>query len=208
MKRMSLLVVLALTALSPNLASAQFRAVPGVRVMTAPPPPRHELAPPAPSPRHQWIGGYWGSRGGAHVWFAGHWALPPAPGYLWEPARWEEVDGAWTVYDGHWRPMDVPDPVQAYQPPPPPVEEVVTEVPPPAPIEEVRPPVPFDGAMWIPGFWHFNGARHVWVAGRWSARPAGYHWEQHRWEPRPDGRWAQRPGHWSSEPEHRRDEHR
>ena len=118
MKRMALIVQLVLVGLSPSLAHAQVRIVPGVRVTVAPPAPRHELAPPAPSPRHQWIAGYWGWRGGAHVWLAGHWALPPAPGYLWEPARWEEVGGSLVFFDGHWRPTDGPDPSQAYQPPP------------------------------------------------------------------------------------------
>jgi hypothetical protein len=128
---------------------------------------------------------------------AGHWALPPAPGYVWEPARWEvAADGSWLFFEGHWRAFDQPDPAVAYQPPPPPVQEVVVEATPPPPIEEVRPAPPFEGAVWIPGYWHWSGSRHVWVGGRWSARPAGYAWEQHRWDRRDDGRWVHRPGHW------------
>ena len=99
-------------------------------------------------------------------------------------------------YEGHWRIADQPDPQYVYQPPPPPVQPVVIEQQPPAPIEEVRPAVPFEGAVWIPGFWQWNGTRHVWVAGRWTAQPRDYRWENHGWEKRHDGRWEHRPGHW------------
>jgi hypothetical protein len=127
---------------------------------------------------------------------AGHWAIPPQPGYVWEPAEWQNVNGQWTFYDGHWRTADVVDPQMAYQPPPPPVQQVVVEAAPPAPIVEVRPAIPFDGAIWVPGYWHWNGNRHIWVSGRWSARPAGYRWEENGWSRRDDGRWERHPGHW------------
>lgn len=183
-------------ALWPATSRAQFRHMPGVRVAAAPPALRMEVAPPAPSPRHQWIAGYWGWQGGAHVWMTGHWAMPPRPGYLWEPARWETVNGSWMFYDGHWRTADVPMAQDVYQPPAPPVQEIVVATPPPAPIEEVRPASPFVGALWIPGFWHWQGMRHVWVAGRWSAPPAGHVWEADRWDHRRDNQWVHRPGHW------------
>ena len=185
-------------------ARAQFRVMPGVRVAAPPPALRHELAPQAPSHRHQWISGYWGWRGGSHVWIGGHWALPPGVGYAWEPARWEEVNGSYMFYDGHWRAAEQPELGMAYQPPPPPVAQVVTEVEPPLPIVEVRGAMPFPNALWLPGYWNWNGQRHVWVGGRWSARPEGHSWEAHRWDHRPDGRWAQQPGHWHPE-DHRPD---
>jgi len=190
------LVIVSAVCLAPQASEAQFRHVPGVRVRVAPPALRMEVAPPAPSPRHTWIGGYWGWRGGAHVWLAGHWALPPGAGYAWEPARWESVNGGWMFYEGHWRPAEQPVAEEVYQPPAPPVHEVVIGTPPPAPIEEIRPAIPFAGAIWLPGFWNWQGARHVWVAGRWSASPAGHAWEAHRWEHRPDGQWVHHPGHW------------
>jgi hypothetical protein len=195
MRMLKLLVAVAVLSAS-SLAQAQVRYLPGVRVTIAPPVLRHEVAPPAPSPRHQWIAGYWSWRGNAHAWMPGHWAVPPSTSYVWEPARWESVDGAYSFYDGHWRPIDQPDPVMAYQPPPPPIEEMVVAAPPPAPIVEVRPPLPFVAALWIPGYWHWNGMHHVWVAGRWSARPSGYGWQEHRWEQRGDGKWVQHHGHW------------
>ena len=65
----------------------------------------------------------------------------------------------------------------------------------PAPIVEIRPAVPFAGAVWLPGYWHWAGARHVWVGGNWSAPRAGFVWAPHHWE----HVGAQRrfvPGHW------------
>jgi hypothetical protein len=201
MRKLALIAALSLSALAPQASQAQVRigvALPGIRVNVGPPAPRYEPVPVAPSPRHQWIAGYWSWHDGRQVWVPGRWSVAPAYGYVWEPARWEQVNGAWVFYDGHWRPAELPDPAQAYQPPPPPVNEVVVESAPPPPIEEIRPALPFPGAVWVPGYWHWSeGAhRHVWVGGRWSPRPAGYGWQEHRWERREDGRWAERPGHW------------
>jgi hypothetical protein len=197
MKTLAALFLASFAVLSwPNAAEAQLRHVPGVRVRVAPPASRLEAAPLAPSPRHLWIAGYWAWHGGTHVWMGGHWALPPQPSYVWEPARWENVGGAWMFYEGHWRTADIPVQEEVYQPPAPPAVEVVVGTPPPAPIEEIRPAPPFMGALWIPGYWHWQGIRHIWVGGRWSAPAAGHAWEAHRWEKRPDGNWAQRPGHW------------
>jgi hypothetical protein len=185
--------------LSAPAAFAQVRYVPGVRVVGPPPAVRTEVPPPAPSPRHQWIAGYWARRANNNLWIAGHWALPPGPGYVWEPARWANQ----MFYEGHWRPSEVPDPTVVYQPPPPPVGEVVVSAPPPPAIDEVRPPQPFEGAIWIPGFWHYSGGHHLWVAGRWSARPAGYGWAPPGWDRREDGRWEHHEGHWEHHHEHR-----
>jgi hypothetical protein len=194
----------------PILSFAQQRYVAGVRVMTAPPPVRVEVRSRAPSPRHQWVAGYWGWRGGRHVWLPGHWAMPPAPGYIWEPAVWRNEGGSWTFFEGHWRASEPVAPGYVYQPPAPPEQAMVVEAPPPQPLVEVRPALPFPGAIWIPGFWNWNGNRHVWVGGRYSARPAGYGWEENRWERRGDGHWVHRPGHWRPEhghAEHERAEH-
>ena len=209
---MKKLLFAALLAL-PVTASAQARFfVPGIRVTVAPPALRMEVAPAAPSPLHHWINGYWAWRGGRHLWVTGRWAIPPV-GYVWQPAAWENVNGAWMFYDGHWRPAEQPEANVVYQPPPPPVQPEIAEQAPPDVIDEVRPPLPFEGAVWIRGNWHWDGGRWEWTGGRWSPRPSGYRWEEHRWEHRDDGRWERRSGHWHPEHEVReerreREEHR
>ncbi len=187
---------LAVSLLMWPLAAFGQHYVTGVRVTIAPPAFRLDAPLPAPSPRHQWIAGYWAWRAAKHVWIAGHWTMPPVPGYVWEPASWDNQGGVWIYYEGYWRSPDSPDPRFVYQPPPPPVQAEIVETPPPPPIEEMRSPIPFPAALWISGFWDWNGFRHVWVAGRWSARPPGYAWDDYRWKHRHDGKWEHRHGHW------------
>jgi WXXGXW repeat (2 copies) len=189
------LIIASLLLLAPVASADVWRHVPGVRVTVAPPALKFESPPPAPSRRHMWVPGYWGWAGGKHVWMEGHWAIPPHHGDVWEPARWAQENGAWMFYEGHWRAGDEPDAAVVYQPPAPPVHEVVVEVAPPTPIVEVKPAPPFGGAVWIPGYWHWAGHRHVWVAGRWSAPAPGHHWEGDQWEKR-EGKYVHRPGYW------------
>jgi len=188
--------VVFLVVLTCPLAGFAQHIVAGIRVNIGPPALRLEVVPAAPSLRHQWIGGYWAWHGGKQVWIEGHWALPPSPAYVWQPAWWENRGGAWYFHEGYWRSADAPAPGVVYQPPPPPGQPEIVENGPPPPIEEVRPPIPFPDALWIPGFWEWNGARHVWVAGRWSARPHGFVWEDYRWRQRRDGKWEHEHGHW------------
>lgn len=67
-----------------------------------------------------------------------------------------------TVYD---RPM-------AYAPPPPPAPPAETVTAPPAP-----------NALWIPGFWTYNGSGYAWTGGHWEVPPPNArtymaaHWE-------------------------------
>jgi hypothetical protein len=194
MKR-TLLMLALLSVPLPALAqvSVQF-SVPGVRVVAPPPPPRVEVQMARPSPNHVWIAGHYAWRGGAHVWLPGHWAMPPSGGYTWEPARWVNQNGQWVFYEGHWR-APVAQPTVVYQPPPEPAQPVEVEAAPPPPIVEARTAAPFGGAVWIPGYWQWNGGRHVWVGGRWSAGRAGMMWEPAHWEQRGHHhRFV--PGHW------------
>jgi hypothetical protein len=192
---MKKLVIATALLLSP-LAFAQLgRYVPGIRVTVASPAPKYEAPPPAPSHRHIWVPGYWAWQGGKHIWLEGHWAMPPHPGYVWEPARWAQENGAWMFYDGHWRSGEEPQAGVVYQPPAPPPEEVVVDAAPPQPIVEVKPTPPFAGAIWIPGYWHWQGRHHEWVVGRWSAPAPGHHYQPTEWERR-DNRYVQRPGYW------------
>jgi len=65
---------------------------------------------------------------------------------------------------------------------------------PPAPIAEVQPVAPFVGAIWINGFWNWNGGRYSWVPGRYERPRAGYHWEPRRWSSSPRGGWQMQGG--------------
>jgi hypothetical protein len=169
--------------------------VPVIRVTIAPPRPRVEVRPVAPSPDHMWIDGHWAWRGRRHVWVGGHWMTPPSTGYAWVPARWVNEGGAWIFYEGHWTSGYNPAPEVAYEPPPPPAEPVYVQQAPPPPIVEVRPATPFPGAVWIPGTWQWHGRRHVWVGGHWSAPRPGYEWAPGGWE-RDGRRHRYSPGHW------------
>lgn len=72
---------------------------------------------------------------------------------------------------------------------------VVVDTPPPPPYAEVVPVMPYPGAVWINGYWGWNGGRHVWVPGYYERPRAGYRYEPHRWENR-GGRWHLRIGGW------------
>ena len=74
--------------------------------------------------------------------------------------------------------------------------------PPPAPaVVAPPPPVPRPGYVWTPGYWAWDGYRHVWVEGQWIAPRPGYVWVEPYWERRGpnwyfvEGRWAPRHHH-------------
>lgn len=90
------------------------------------------------------------------------------------------------------RPVVYSQPAPAYAPP---VEEYVVDTPPPAPYAEVIPPLPYEGAVWIGGYWGWNGGRHYWVPGRYERGRPGYGWRPHSWV-QEGGRWHMRAGGW------------
>ncbi len=89
-----------------------------------------------------------------------------------------------------------PPPPRVYAPPPPPppppppaayaapavaIEVQATEPPPPLPDYE-QPPVPVEGYIWTPGYWHWDGAGYYWVPGTWVAPPrVGLLWTPGYW---------------------------
>ena len=78
-------------------------------------------------------------------------------------------------------------------------------VAPPAPLYEPVPP-PRVGFFWAPGYWRWDGYRHVWTGGRWIESRPGYHFVGEHWEHR-DGRHQFVPGRWEHESGHRFAEH-
>jgi hypothetical protein len=69
------------------------------------------------------------------------------------------------------------------------------DVGPPAPIVETVPPPPQPEYVWAPGYWEWNGGRHVWVAGHYMPPNRGHHWVPDRWDRR-DGHYHHEHGHW------------
>ena len=53
---------------------------------------------------------------------------------------------------------------------------------PPPPPRVIAPPPPRAGYVYAPGYWQWNGRRHVWVDGRYQRERRNYHWDEARWE--------------------------
>jgi hypothetical protein len=82
-----------------------------------------------------------------------------------------------------------------YSQPAPPSAVDTVEVAPPVPQVEVIPAVPFARAVWVGGFWRWQGGRHYWVPGHYIQPVAGHRFVPHRWENN-GGRWVLRGGFW------------
>ena len=73
--------------------------------------------------------------------------------------------------------------------------QVVAPYGPPPVVAETYGVAPFPGALWISGYWGWEGSRHVWTPGRWEHPRPGYRWVPRTWEQH--GReWHQRGGRW------------
>ena len=66
--------------------------------------------------------------------------------------------------------------------------------PPPPRVEYV--PASRPGYVWAPGYWNWNGHKHVWVKGHQIRNHHGERWVPERWDQH-DGRWRLEHGHWS-----------
>ena len=194
---------LSLLVVAPRLAVAfpggpRLIVAPGFRVRVAPPPPRVEVRPLAPSLTHVWTPGYWTWQDGRHVWVAGQWAVPPQAGHAWVEARWTLEGREWVFVPGHWAPVATAPPIVV--PPAPltapatvPGEVIVEQALPPDQVE-TRPPAPSPTHFWIAGHWRWEH-RWVWEGGRWESQRADTIWEPAHWVRR-GAAWRYIPGHW------------
>ena len=68
---------------------------------------------------------------------------------------------------------------------------VVQQPPPPAPPPqpEVMVAQPSPDAIWVPGYWDYNGAQYVWIGGFWTVPPPHHHYYI-------AAHWANRGGSW------------
>ncbi|MDR3386604.1 MAG: hypothetical protein P4L92_06080 [Rudaea sp.] len=71
---------------------------------------------------------------------------------------------------------------------------VIGVAPPVAPVEVI--PAARVGYDWTPGYWHWNGYRHVWVSGYWLRSRPGWHWVAPRWSAY-GPRWRYSAGYWA-----------
>lgn len=69
------------------------------------------------------------------------------------------------------------------------------ELDPPALQREEIGIAPYNGYIWIDGYWMWNGGRYQWQRGHWEAPRQGYRWAPHRWEREGRG-WRQHGGRW------------
>jgi hypothetical protein len=54
---------------------------------------------------------------------------------------------------------------------------------PPPPPRVVEVPAARPGYVWAPGYWNWEGRRHVWHDGNWIRERRGYHYVAPAWEP-------------------------
>jgi hypothetical protein len=57
---------------------------------------------------------------------------------------------------------------------------IVIEKAPPQPRAEAA-GTPRDGQVWAPGYWNWDGSRHVWVDGHYVAARPGYRYVAPQW---------------------------
>ena len=70
---------------------------------------------------------------------------------------------------------------------------VINSAPPPPRFENA--PAPRRGYVWAPGYWNWDGGRHVWLAGHWEAARDGYQYQSGEWI-RDGGGYRLRAGGW------------
>ncbi|CAN5346593.1 hypothetical protein BH11PSE11_BH11PSE11_33140 [soil metagenome] len=69
----------------------------------------------------------------------------------------------------------------------------VGDAPPPSRVEAIPPALA--GYVWAPGYWNWNGSRHVWTAGHWERARSGQLYEPAAW--RQEGKqWKLKKGEW------------
>lgn len=74
----------------------------------------------------------------------------------------------------------------------------VASVPPPpssSPTDVVT-PSPSPDAVWIPGYWVYNGASYIWTAGHWEVPPANCHTYVAPYWAYQNGGYVFVPGYW------------
>jgi hypothetical protein len=71
---------------------------------------------------------------------------------------------------------------------------IVVPVAPPLVVVEAPPP-PRVGYVWAPGYWRWDGARHVWSQGHWEQVREGHRYKPAAWH-RDGDNWRFQEGGW------------
>jgi hypothetical protein len=71
---------------------------------------------------------------------------------------------------------------------------IIIGTPPPPPRYERMPP-PRVGYLWAPGYWNWDGRRHVWAGGHWERARNGYRYDRPQWQHGRNG-WELHRGGW------------
>lgn len=58
----------------------------------------------------------------------------------------------------------------------------LSEVTPPLPLPEMTDDTPWPGAIWLAGYWDWDGVRYIWNPGRWASASEGWRWSPGHWE--------------------------
>ncbi|MEO6278831.1 hypothetical protein [Roseateles sp.] len=97
-----------------------------------------------------------------------------------------------------WTPLPPPPTISVYiEPPMVQPDAVLVDVAPPPMLVEAPPAPPMPEAVWVGGYWGWQG-QWVWCAGRWLPPPQpGYHWTQPYYEHR-DSAVVYVAGHWAA----------
>ena len=69
----------------------------------------------------------------------------------------------------------------------------IGEAPPPVRYEVV--PAARSGYLWVPGYWNWDGSRHVWSTGHWERSRSSYTYVQPEWRQEGEG-WRLDRGGW------------
>ena len=78
---------------------------------------------------------------------------------------------------------------------------------PPPPMVRYEPvPVARPGAVWVQGYWNWNGGGYIWIPGRWETARVGFMYVQPAWREGPRG-WELRRGGWYRGERHRDYDH-
>lgn len=79
---------------------------------------------------------------------------------------------------------------------------VIGDAPPPVRYEVV--PRARRGYEWAPGYWNWNGRRHVWARGHWERVRVGHYYQRPEWQQNNDG-WRLNRGGWQRGKRHGHD---